>query len=287
MMSAHKQLLARFELKWNPFAPNIPKEAIWVPARLAYFGRRVVRLCRDGGFVLISGGHGTGKSVGLRYLDDQLAEPEDVVVGNLERPQASVTDFYRELGHLFGVSLSPCNRWGGFKALRERWTEHIDSTLCRPVLMIDEAQLLQAATIAELRLLASADFDTKATLTVILCGDQRLLERLRSEELSPVASRIRVRLITEPLPREQLVEYLRFAIEKAGNPSLMTAGLIDTLAEHALGNLRSLAIMGAELLDLAAERDLKQLDEGLFLDTSGPHPKRGTEGSKSPGRKAR
>ena len=34
-------------------------------------------------------------------------------------------DFYRELGDIFSVKLSPLNRWGGFKALRERWRAHV------------------------------------------------------------------------------------------------------------------------------------------------------------------
>lgn len=41
---------------------------------------------------------------------------------------------------MFGVELKPNNRWGGFKALRERWQAHLEKTLLRPVLLIDEAQ---------------------------------------------------------------------------------------------------------------------------------------------------
>jgi hypothetical protein len=58
----------------------------------------------------------------------------------MERPQSSLGDFYREMGDIFEVNLSLANRYGGFKALRERWLKHTQTTLFRPVLLIDEAQ---------------------------------------------------------------------------------------------------------------------------------------------------
>jgi hypothetical protein len=58
----------------------------------------------------------------------------------MERPQSGLGDFYREMGMLFGVNLTPANPYGGFKALREKWRTHIKATLFRPVLLIDEAQ---------------------------------------------------------------------------------------------------------------------------------------------------
>jgi general secretion pathway protein A len=56
-------------------------------------------------------------------------------------------------------------------------------------------------------------------LTVVLCGDGRLLERLRQEELVPLGTRIRTRLNLEPASREELSELLRHALAKAGKQS--------------------------------------------------------------------
>ncbi len=100
----------------------------------------------------------------------------------------------REMGDMFGVELRPTNRWGGAKMLRDRWQPHIDAALSRPVLIVDEAQEMPPAVLAELRLLSSARLDSHILLTVVLAGDGRLVERLRSDELMPLASRMRVRL---------------------------------------------------------------------------------------------
>jgi general secretion pathway protein A len=109
----------------------------------------------------------------------------------ISRPQANIADFYREMGELFGIELRPHNRWGGAKILRQHWRAHIQSTVSRPVLLVDGAQEMQPAVLAELRLLASAHLDSHILLATVLAGDGRLAERLRSDEVLPLASRMR------------------------------------------------------------------------------------------------
>src|SRR6516225_10288452 len=161
-----KKHLALYGLKWNPFAPDVPVEALHVSARTQSFCWRVQQLAGEGGFALISGAPGTGKSATLRILAEYLAAQGELSVGVITRPQASLADFYREMGDLFGVELRPHNRWSGAKVLRQRWQTYIDSSLCRPVLLIDEAQEMQSGALGELRLLASARLDSHILLTI-------------------------------------------------------------------------------------------------------------------------
>ena len=266
----NRKLWGRYSLKYNPFSPEVPTEAFYVNPMVEDFCWRVEHQLREGGFAQILGDPGTGKSVALRILSDRLAKLPDVAIAALSRPQASLADLYRELGDLFCVALKPSNRWAGTKALRLKWQAHIESSLLRPVLIVDEAQEMNVGLLSELRLLASVDLDARSILTVVLSGDQRLVEKLQRAELQPLAGRVRARLRMENLTVEQLLEALRHALKQAGNASLMTKELMQTLCEHAMGNLRVLMNMANELLVVALKRELERLDEKLFLEVVDP-----------------
>ena len=266
----NKTLLALYGLKFNPFSPELPTEALHITPQVEQFCWRIEHaLIREGGFALIQGDPGTGKSAVLRLLDARLGKLPEVSVRAISHPSSNLADFYREMGDLFAVELKPHNRWGGFKALRERWLAHLEATLLRPVVLIDEAQEMHPAVLNELRLLTSLHFDSRTLLSVILAGDARLPSKLRREELLPLGSRIRTRLNLEYASREALIACLEHLQHRAGNPSLMTPELINTLAEHALGNYRVLTTMAAELLATAAHQERPKLDEQLYLEVFG------------------
>jgi type II secretory pathway predicted ATPase ExeA len=277
----NKKLLQLYGLKFNPFSPGIPTEAVRrTPAVESFLWKLDNALAQEGGFALITGEPGCGKSVTLRLVAERLSSHPELVVGSLSRPQANLADFYRELGDAFQVPLRPHNRWAGAKALRERWQAHIDSTLCRPVLLVDEAQEMTPAVLNELRLLSSTRFDARQLLAVVLSGDGRLIDKLRREELLPLGSRIRSRLKLDVAEPDELIAALEHLLAAAGNQTLMTPQLINTLSEHALGNYRVLTGLSGELLAAAAQKELPQLDEKLYFDVFQP-PKPPTKAAQS------
>ena len=261
-----RTMQAIYNLKWNPFAQDIPAEAIIRSPRFDQFCYRVETLTLEGGFALITGESGLGKSVSLRALSDHLSKIPEVTIGEMCRPQSGLADFYREMGNLFGIELRVSNRYGGYKALREKWRHHIESTLLRPVLMVDEAQQTQPAVLSELRLLSMEKFDSVSLLTVILAGDSRLTNSFKLPDLIPLGTRMRTRLIMEPWIKLQLLELIQESTKRAGNSNLMTAGLAETLAEHAAGNPRVMMNLAAERLAIGVRKEGNQLDESLFFE---------------------
>jgi type II secretory pathway predicted ATPase ExeA len=96
--------LALFGLKYDPFSPEIPTEALYVTSRVESFLWRIEQhQVRTGGFALVDGDPGMGKSAVLRLVAARLSTLSEVTVGELEHPQSNVADFYRELGDIFGV----------------------------------------------------------------------------------------------------------------------------------------------------------------------------------------
>jgi type II secretory pathway predicted ATPase ExeA len=261
-----RKLSALYGLKWNPFLPDIPVEALCETPRIKHFAWRIEDLVMHGGFALVTGDVGAGKSAALRMLAAKLTPLRDVIVGEVTRPQSRVTDFYREIGDLFGVPVSTSNRWGAYKTVRAKWQEHIQQTLFRPVLLVDEAQEMSPMLLAELRLLGSTKLDTCTIVTVVLCGDRRLEEKLRTPDLLPIASRIQSRLVLDAEPPDVLGTMLRHLLASAGNATLMTEELQRTVCEHAAGNRRVLKQLCNELLALAVAKNAKRLDESIYLE---------------------
>lgn len=272
-MTTHPKLQTLYDLKFHPFRPDIPMEALYPTPAIDSFLRRVEFGIADGGFAMITGDPGSGKSIALRLLAQRLRALPDLVVGTLEHPQSRTSDFYRELGDVFGIPLASHNRWASFKALRARWTEHIAQTLMRPVLIIDEAQETLATVFNELRVLASKELDSRQLLCVVFAGDARLPERLRAPDLLPLGSRIRRRLVLDYASRDELCACLDHLLDAAGAPTLMTTELKATLAEHAAGNYRVLMNLADELLSVAVDKELPRLDEKLFLEHFQPSPR--------------
>lgn len=275
-------LRSLYGMKYNPFLPDLPEEALQLLPGAEFFVRRVESQVAQGGFALITGEPGQGKSKTLHLTAKRLTRMPELSIGIMQRPQSLLADFYREMGEMFGVPLSPSNRYGGFKALRARWKEHCRSSLLRPVLLIDEAQELSTPCLTELRLLQSEQFDSQSLLFTLLCGDTRLPERFRSPELMPLGSRIRARVQLGPLSPQELQIYLETALAQAGHPQLMSPELIKTLCAHALNNLRVLTQIAADLLAAGAERNLPRLDESLYFELFSPPTPRHRRGKSSP-----
>jgi len=272
----NRTLLRYFGLKFNPFEPDVPVEALYVPAEAEAFCRRVEMSLLEGGFAMVTGEPGCGKSAVLRLLAHRFSTQSDVIVATIDHPQSRPADFYRELGDRFGLQLTMSNRWGGFKALRARWADHIAACHYRPILLIDEAQQMIDPVFAELRILASKDFDSQSLLSVIFACDARLTDRFRHPDMIPLGTRIKRRLVIDYASRDEMLACLAHVLEAAGNSALLSKELQSTLVDHAAGNYRVMMNTADELLTAAFERQKSTLDEKIFLEVFATTPRKAT-----------
>ena len=269
----NKKLLALYGLKWNPFAPDVPVEALHVSRRIESFCWRV-RATRRRGRLRPRHRRARHRQVGhaahSRRTPRRAARRQESASSRGRRP-ASPTSIARWATCSASNSV-PHNRWGGAKLLRDRWQTHIDAALSRPVLIVDEAQEMLPAVLAELRLLSSASLDSHILLTVVLAGDGRLLERLRSDELLPLGSRMRVRLALERPTPDELSELIVYAPAEGRRRQADDAGADRHARRPRSGQPARADEYRRRVARVAAQREARQIDEKLFLELCAAPP---------------
>src|SRR5260370_41306165 len=102
----NQKLLALYGLKWNPFTPEVPIEALYVPPKVENFCWRIEEAhLREGGFALIHGDSRSGKTAASRPLAARLSRLADLSVGVIHHPQSNLRDFYPALCDIFTISI--------------------------------------------------------------------------------------------------------------------------------------------------------------------------------------
>ena len=178
-------------------------------------------------FTLISGEIGCGKTTLVRKLLDELKE--DVTVGLISNTHASFGELLEWI--LLAYDLSYKN-----KSKVERYQTFIDFLIDeyaagrRTVLILDEAQNLEAKTLEELRVLSNVNADKDQVLQLILVGQPEIRTTLRLPELEQFAQRISVDYHLRALNKDEMTEYVKHRLKvTGGNPELFEKSALRLL----------------------------------------------------------
>jgi general secretion pathway protein A len=168
----------------------------------------------EGGFVLLTGEVGTGKTTICRSILDQVPATCDVafVLNPTLDPEELMASICDELG----VSYPPLS---SIKGLVDRINQHLLKAHAvgrKTVLIIEEAQNLTPWVLEHIRLLTNLETTTAKLLQIILIGQPELRDMLESHELRQLAQRITARYHIEPLARKDSVAYIRHRLGVAG-----------------------------------------------------------------------
>jgi general secretion pathway protein A len=228
------QVRAFFGFKALPFAKDLEPDRIFNLERLDQVLQRLRYLAERRGIGVLLGHPGTGKST---YACAYLAHTT-----------CAILDLYRQIAYAF--QLQPALRKADLmRQIQERLLKLACVQKISPVLVIDEAHLLPASFLDELRLLTAFDADARDVLALVLAGHPQLESNLRLAVNEAFAQRVILRLRLEPLLPAEVPSYLAFRLELAGRTAplflpdateaLARASrgiprLIDRLAEHAL-----------------------------------------------------
>ncbi|MCS6207626.1 ExeA family protein [Shewanella baltica] len=239
---------AFYGLSDNPFsiAPN-PHYLFLSDRHREALAHLTYGLGETGGFVLLTGEVGTGKTTVSRCLLGQL--PDNTDTAFILNPSLTELELLATLCDELKMS------YGDNPTLKQL-TDHLSRFLLdnhskgrNTVLIIDEAQHLRPEVLEQLRLLTNLETDTKKLLQVILIGQPELQLLLKRQELRQLAQRITARYHLLPLNEDEIALYVLHRLQVAGRfEPLFTRKAVKVLQKYSGGIPR--------LINLLCERSL-------------------------------
>ncbi len=215
-----------FRLKRKPFsiAPD-PGFLFMSERHREALAHLMYGLQTDGGFVLVTGEVGTGKTTLIRSLVDRI--PENLDVAFILNPRLTAQELLETLCEELGIAEQAAES-RTVKHYVDRLTKHLLRTHAMgrsTVMIIDEAQNLSPAVLEQIRLLTNLETNEKKLLRIILLGQPELAELLDRREMRQLSQRITARYHLGALDPQETRAYIAHRLSLAGgNANLFTAG---------------------------------------------------------------
>lgn len=263
---------AFFNLTRNPFDLT-PDPTCFVPTRrhnealvALHYGIR-----RHKGFVVLTGEVGTGKTMLLRCLIGLLKESKDVAYAYLFNGRLSPTEFLQYVLSDFGLPASGKNKSDLLFDLGQFLISR-GSRQMTTVLIVDEAHLLSADLLEEIRLLSNLETDDDKLLQIVLVGQPELDEKLDSVGLRQLKQRIAVRTQLRPLDADETNRYIHQRLQIAGRNvgpnSLFSVQTSAAVYRHSRGLPRLINTICENALITAYARRLPTVSPDIIEDVA-------------------
>jgi type II secretory pathway predicted ATPase ExeA len=221
-------------------------------------------MMNQAGFTVITGDIGSGKSTLIRQV---LAETgDDVTVGLVSNTHRSFGELLQWVLLAFGLEYRDKKKVELYQTLAEFILKEYQRDR-RTVLIIDEAQNLDAEALEELRMLSNINADKNQFLQLILVGQPSLRETLRRPELHQFAQRIAVDYSLGTLTLEETWQYIRHRLKTAGgDPNLFDTKACAAIYYYTSGTPRLINSLCEQSLVIGFAEQKKRIDVDTVCD---------------------
>lgn len=203
-----------------------------------------------GGFILLTGEVGTGKTTINRCLLEQLPDTTDLAI--ILNPALSAVELLASACDELSIDYPAGTQ--SLKALTDALHRYLLENYergRRTVLMIDEAQHLDFNVLEQIRLLTNLETNDEKLLQIILIGQPELTEKLSRPELRQLNQRITARYNLQPLNFDETAAYIKHRLEVAG-----LKGGVSLFETSALRRIHSLTRGIPRLINVLCDRSL-------------------------------
>jgi general secretion pathway protein A len=214
------------------------------------------------GFIGLTGEVGSGKTTVLRALLGQL-DPDHHRTALIFNPCLSASELLQNINREFGITTSS-NSLGPLEALNQ-FLLHQNTEGRTAVLIIDEAQDLEAPVLEQIRLISNLETDREKLIQIILSGQPELAQALKRNEMRQLSQRIIVRYHLQPMDFEDTVRYISHRMEVAGgrNGLIFSRGALKRIYRYSQGLPRLVNAACDRALMTAYSRDVMRISSRI------------------------
>lgn len=254
-MSLHLEF---FGLALEPFSKDIGDAELWLPPSKVALVDELREAVEARENVVLSGEPGAGKTCVLRALRHVLP-PERFRLTYCHNATLGRRDFYRQL--CLALGLAPSATAAALFFAVSSHVEDLAKERIQPVFLLDEAHLLHQDTLDHLHILLNYAWDSQPLLSLVLVGLSNLEERLRIRRNRSLYSRLQRRLVIDPLTADDIADYLRQRLRRAGcERELFATDAVAMLHEAAASSLRDTDRLASNCIRSAARRKKKTVE---------------------------
>ena len=244
-----------------PFSRGVITSKLFPASGQEELKARLSYLVHERGIGLITGEIGSGKSTALRAFVDSL-DPTRYTVVYTANPLIGITGFYHEVLGQLGEPV-PMFRQQMVLAIRHTFDVLTNERKKTPVVIVDEAHLLEQRMLEELRLLLNVRMDSQAAAALVLVGHTELRRILRLSIHEALWQRTTVRFHLRPLDLTETGAYIRHQVEVAGyrGQALFSDGFIAKAYDYTKGIPRQINLVCTHALMAGCAEHKQVLDE--------------------------
>ncbi|WP_394167235.1 AAA family ATPase [Photobacterium piscicola] len=221
-------------------------------------------LTDGGGFGLLTGEVGTGKTTVLRAMISRL--PQQAQVAVILNPALSSHDLLATICDELGLSYRD---EASFKQLTDTIYQHLIANHAagrQTLLLVDEAQHLMPDVLEQLRLLTNLETDSRKLLKVVLIGQPELQQLLQQERLRQLAQRITSRYHLLPLTETEVSEYIHYRLNAVDCLyPVFNANIVSYIAKQTQGVPRLINLVCDKSMQLACQGGVHSVTKAMAV----------------------
>ncbi len=255
-----------FGWKYHPFADTYLQRRLWIPSRDHKQLGTIKRLLHTGKSMALCGPSGAGKTTLVHALMADLDKNSyrPVLIPYAGHPRNGLT---RILAEALGVDTK-----GRGVPLITRVQQYLEAmntgaTPCHPVIIIDDAQLVENESLWDLCSLLFQTARQTVAASLILVGDEVLAKRLELDSLRPIKARLTTVMKLQPMNEQETKLFIENRLKNGeAPPDLFADEAVAIIAAHTRGNRRNVMNIATMALEEAYYRHEKTITAETLYD---------------------